>query len=275
MGGTGTMELGAFLRAHRDAVKPEDVGLSSGPRRRTPGLRREEVASLAGLGVAWYSWLEQGRVSTTREVLDALARALRLDRYAHAHLITLGGFHPRPGGPVASAAPDPELLAEVEPVLRGFEPHPAALLDRHFDLLSYNEGCARWWPAVETLESERRNLLVLLLCEVFDGTWQDPPTDWRQLAMGLMRQFRAQRDLHPGDTRFDEIVDLLRDHEPALEPWLDCHSVRQFTPSEVMVLVDGTPSRVRCSMLRPVSDPDALVLLAHPLDPAHVARRAG
>ena len=83
-------ELGDFLRSRRAAIDPADVGLPSGPRRRAPGLRREEVALLAGVSVTWYTWLEQGRAERpSRAVLDAVARALRLDDAEHSHLLTL------------------------------------------------------------------------------------------------------------------------------------------------------------------------------------------
>src|SRR6187397_557062 len=83
-------ELAAYLRAHRDALRPEDVGLPHGRSRRTPGLRREEVAMLAGVSVTWYTWLEQGRpINASADVLDALARTLRLSPAERIHLHTL------------------------------------------------------------------------------------------------------------------------------------------------------------------------------------------
>ncbi len=92
-------ELADFLRTRRAAVRPADIGLADdGRRRRTPGLRREEVAQHAGVGISWYTWLEQGRdVSPTPQVLDALARALRLSPAERAHLFALAGVE-RPVG---------------------------------------------------------------------------------------------------------------------------------------------------------------------------------
>src|SRR5580765_2862901 len=80
-------ELGMFLRSRRERVKPEDVGVRYLRRRRTPGLRREEVAQLAGVGVTWYTWLEQGRdIAPSPQVLDAIVRTLRLDRHERTHV---------------------------------------------------------------------------------------------------------------------------------------------------------------------------------------------
>src|SRR5512138_3979032 len=89
-GGARQSELGDFLRSRREKLSPKAVGLAPGRRRRTPGLRREEVAELAGIGVDWYIRLEQGRtVSPSVTTVDALARALRLSKTEHAHLKAL------------------------------------------------------------------------------------------------------------------------------------------------------------------------------------------
>src|SRR5207237_8921903 len=86
-------ELAALLRSRRERITPEQVGLRPSRRRRTPGLRREEVAQLAGVGVTWYTWIEQGRdVNASPQVLDAIARTLRFDEHEHAHLCTLAGL---------------------------------------------------------------------------------------------------------------------------------------------------------------------------------------
>src|SRR6266699_3579571 len=85
-------ELAAFLRSRRERIHPEQVGLRPTRRRRTPGLRREEVAQLAGVGVTWYTWLEQGRdINASPQVLDAIARTLLFDPHERTHLFTLAG----------------------------------------------------------------------------------------------------------------------------------------------------------------------------------------
>src|SRR3954467_1056967 len=93
-------ELASFLRTRRERVTPDEVGFAPGGRRRTPGLRREEVALLAGVGVTWYTWLEQGRdINVSSQVLDAIATALRFDRQERIHLYRLAGSRsgPAPG----------------------------------------------------------------------------------------------------------------------------------------------------------------------------------
>src|SRR3954449_1131342 len=96
-------ELGEFLRARREALRPADVGLPPGGRRRTPGLRREEVALLAGVSVTWYTWLEQGRrINASTDVLRSIGRALRLDEAGQEHLVSLAQPVSANGPPIAT-----------------------------------------------------------------------------------------------------------------------------------------------------------------------------
>src|SRR5207302_6142370 len=104
-------ELADFLRKRRASIRPDEVGLPNGGRRRTPGLRREEVALLAGVGTTWYTWLEQGRdVRASQEVLEALAQALQLTPAERTHLLVLGRGQEAP-----AVSPPPE---SVSPTLR-------------------------------------------------------------------------------------------------------------------------------------------------------------
>lgn len=143
-------ELARFLKACRARVTPEDVGLPPGLRRRTPGLRREEVAQLAGVGVTWYTWLEQGRpINASEQVLLAVARALRLDGTERQHLFRLAGLEPSP-----LAQPDaPELSPSIQVILDSLAPLPAAVSNTRFDVLSFNRpyrslfGTERMRPA--------------------------------------------------------------------------------------------------------------------------------
>src|SRR6201996_35509 len=115
-------ELASFLRSRRERVSPEDVGLPPGGRRRTAGLRREEVAQLAGVGVTWYTWLEQGRpINASVQVLDAIARALRLDAVERGHLFRLADV-PDPAT-ANGAIPDcPRISPELQEILDSLTP---------------------------------------------------------------------------------------------------------------------------------------------------------
>ena len=137
---TDQNELGAFLRARRSELSPSDVDLpEGGTQRRVAGLRREEVAQLAGVGLSWYTWLEQGRdIKPSPQVLDALARVLRLDRAERTHLYTLARVElPLPAGEYPRSAP-PELSALVEALV----PNPAYLLGPRTDVLAWNRAAS-------------------------------------------------------------------------------------------------------------------------------------
>jgi len=130
---SGAPALGAFLRARRERVDPSDLGFPANARRRTPGLRREEVASLAGVSVEYLTRLEQGRSSRpSPEVLDALARALRLDRNAHRHLRILAGVAPPPPPPQTSSGVRESLIATVA----ALAPKAAYLVSPTLDILA-------------------------------------------------------------------------------------------------------------------------------------------
>jgi transcriptional regulator with XRE-family HTH domain len=151
-------ELASFLRSRRERLRPEDVGLTPYGRRRTPGLRREEVAQLAGVGVTWYTWLEQGRdINVSTQVLEALARTLHFDRHEHAHLMALAG------------APDATPLKQCPTVTPGvltllgqLDPSPAVVMNARRDLLAHNDAYLRIFPELLEVPAADRNLLWLL-----------------------------------------------------------------------------------------------------------------
>ncbi|GLW67721.1 transcriptional regulator [Kitasatospora phosalacinea] len=262
-------ELGAFLRAHRELLQPADVGLTATARRRTPGLRREEVASLSGVGLAWYTWLEQGRVTASRQVLEAVARALRLDAAGLRHAMRLAGYHePVPADADRSAAG--RLAASVRPILDSWPASPAALLDRHFDLLAWNAAWSALWGAPEQVPADRRNLMWLL---AVDRRLREVLHDWEPLAMNVFQHFRAQAGPALADPRTDELYRRLDTDAPELRHWWGCHSVAELTARSVLVDPPGLgPVRLTLSSFHPVDDPSALVVLFTPASPADAAR---
>ncbi|GGS05366.1 transcriptional regulator [Streptomyces aureoverticillatus] len=220
--------LGGFLRAHRERLAPADVGLPRTPRRRTAGLRREEVAALSGVSVAWYTWLEQGRVDTSRQVLDAVARTLRMDEAAHRHALALAGF----AAPVRPAAPDAprSSAAAHQPMLDAWPTSPALLLDSALDILTWNTAYAALWPDPADVPPDRRNLLLLLTT---DPRHQALLPAWQPLALDLHRHFRTRADREPPTSRSARVTELLRDERPELEHWWGCRSVGDFTSRTV------------------------------------------
>jgi transcriptional regulator with XRE-family HTH domain len=154
-------ELGSFLRTRRARLAPEDCGLPAGARRRTPGLRREEVAQLAGVGVTWYTWLEQGReINVSTQVLDAVARTLRLDAAERQHLYVLTEAVPV----LVSAArcSVPEAIGEI---VASLDPLPALVTNGRFDALTANDAYRHLFRDWHTAPCVQRNGLWCCLTE--------------------------------------------------------------------------------------------------------------
>ncbi|SDL57963.1 Helix-turn-helix domain-containing protein [Nonomuraea maritima] len=148
-------DLSAFLRSRRERITPEMVDLAPGARRRTPGLRREEVAQLAGVGVTWYTWLEQGRpINASSQVLDAIARTLRLDSAERRHLYRLAGQAEEPA-PGDSGQVTPEMQA----ILDRLGDMPAYVTNSRCDILAWNPAYAGLFPEVVAAPEGERNSL--------------------------------------------------------------------------------------------------------------------
>ncbi|MGI5230313.1 helix-turn-helix domain-containing protein [Actinoallomurus sp. CA-142502] len=237
-------ELGGFLRAVREHTAPADVGLSAGARRRTPGLRREEVAALSGVSIAWYTWLEQGRVAVSRQVLDSVCRVLRMDPGSRRHALELAGYHEETAPP----ADRDHLRRLIDP----WPGTPSLILDERLDIDGWNPAYRDMVLDLSKVTRERRNLLLLLV-----GELRDAVPDWARLARGLYGQFRTGADRRPGDPRVRDIRGLLAAERPDLAHWWECRSVADFTPTTVEVR--GVPMTL--SLLRPVGAADASVLV--------------
>jgi transcriptional regulator with XRE-family HTH domain len=226
-------ELAAYLRARRESLQPADVGLHPPPtRRNTPGLRREEVAQISGVGLTWYTWLEQGRpITTTRSVIDALARALRLDREAHSHLRCLAGL-PFPEPDQLPEDPDDDLRRMLDLVL----PAPACIMGPRFDIVAWNETFAHIWHP-ETLPPGRCNVIWMAFCEPERRkTW----INWDARARTLVAEFRAAAGHHAGDPRFTELITDLQANSAEFRSWWDSYEVRQSITGRLKARIPGT-----------------------------------
>ena len=147
-------QLGQFLRIRREGLTPAEVGLPSGLRRRTPGLRREEVAQLSGVGVTWYTWLEQGRpINASVQVLDAIARTLCLDRIEREHLYRLADV------PAVPEAPEELVRPEVQAVLDALVPLPAVVYNGQYDALAWNATYDALFPGLTRAPAGERNVV--------------------------------------------------------------------------------------------------------------------
>ena len=194
---TGRREqLRDFLRTRRARLTPSDVGMPDGGRRRTPGLRREEVAVLAGVGVSWYTWLEQGRdIKVSGDVLDAIARALRLDRAEREHLYLLAGLNP----PQAEAGPAAPITPELRRVLDAWSPRPAYVRDRYWNFVAINDAAREVFGYGDT----DHNCLVTYFTNV---RYRSMQPHWAAAAPSVVARFRADAALRPDDPEYGRII---------------------------------------------------------------------
>jgi len=216
-------ELGEFLRSRRERLTPEAVGLPPGVRRRTPGLRREEVAQLAGIGVAWYIRLEQGQpVSPSTTTVDALARALRLNPVEAAHLRTLTRNAERRRFVRETV---PAALRQTVEALN----LPAYVTGRRWDVLAWNSAAAEVFAFDRVPEADRNTLLLVLTNPKTRALFGD---GWAAEARRMVAQFRATHDLWPGDPAFTDLLARLRSGCPEFGAWWDTHDVRDATAGQ-------------------------------------------
>ncbi|HDR9149766.1 TPA: helix-turn-helix domain-containing protein [Burkholderia vietnamiensis] len=176
--------LGAYLRDRREKLDPAALGLPS-TRRRTPGLRREEVAQRAHVSTAWYTWLEQGRGGApSADVLDRLARALLLDDAEREHLFLLGVGHPPEVRYHASSGVTPRL----QHVLDALDASPAIVRTATWDVVAWNAAAAATLTDYATLPPAARNILRLIFV---DPRVRDAQPNWHRVARFAVGAFRA------------------------------------------------------------------------------------
>ncbi|WP_051732910.1 helix-turn-helix transcriptional regulator [Kitasatospora phosalacinea] len=254
-------ELAAFLRAKRARLQPEETGLPRGPRRRTPGLRRQEVAQLAAVSVEWYVRLEQGRVGTPgTAVLDALAEALRLtpDEHRHLHLLARGETPVLP----ASSPRNPEVPASLRQLLDGIPLFPAYLTDHRLDVLAHNAAArALFGPEFGTGATDNTARMLFL-----DPATRATQLDWPRVARETVGHLRTAAAHHPDDPHLAALLAELRGHSPEFTLWWDDHTVLDRTTGTKRVQhVEAGPLLLHYDIL--TAGPHRLFTLT-PADPA-------
>lgn len=200
-------EIASFLRSRRERLTPADVGLPGGPRRRVKGLRREEVALLADVGITWYTWLEQGRpIAVSDETLERIGSALRLNSSEHEYLRKL--VRPSVDQPhIWEMKVDDGVRYLVEQFKDGF----AYLRNSRFDYLAWNELFGRFQGLDESKPGIERNALWKLFV---DKNAKARFPEWEDYAHRLAAAFRAEYAEHVGDRDFEELIDSLHNASP-------------------------------------------------------------
>lgn len=284
-------ELGDYLRGRRAQVRPADAGLVSTGIRRVPGLRREEVAWLAGLSVDYYVRLEQGRErSPSASVLDALAAALRLDHDGHRHLFRLAGMAPRLDAPAFPDRVDPALSR----LMAAWPDNPALVYNRAYDVVAAN-------PLAQALFGDfgpGRNLMLLVFGE---PRARDFYVDWQDIAESSVAGFRLNYVAAPSDPRVRAVLaQLINDSAEFRELW-ERHDARgkslaskvfrhpeigvleltmqtfdvRSAPGQELVVYDAEPASPSADALRLLGSIDAALNLSGATSPGRCTARAG
>lgn len=213
-------ELAQFLRTRRERVSPQQVGLPPGTRRRTPGLRREELALLAGVGATWYTWLEQGRaITVSGQVLESLARVLQLDADERTHLFILARQQ-LPADPLPlTQTIDPALQL----ILDTMGIYPALVLSPRWDVIAWNQAACRMFVDFSTMTSRERHLLWFLFV---DPRHRAMAVDWEREAQRFLALFRASTQRYVGEAWLTELVNDLKQVSPAFREWWSRYDVQ-------------------------------------------------
>jgi transcriptional regulator with XRE-family HTH domain len=255
----GLRRLGDLLKARRAELRPEDVGLEPRGRRRVIGLRRHEVADIAGVSVTWYTWLEQGRdIHVSSQALDAIACALKQTDDAWKYMRLLAGI------PVPESLVAAEVLRDDLSVLVNDLPYPTCITTGPADLLGWNAAFSALFGDPSELPPSRRNTFWLMLTSPF---LRDRVADFDQEFADSVAMLRADAARYASDPHFEEVVNELCADGRFRELWTS-HEVRQFHGPHLTTLVLGSADVLRLQryLLRPIDEPALRMMIFKPVD---------
>jgi transcriptional regulator with XRE-family HTH domain len=253
-------ELSEFLKARRARLSPGDFGMPRGSRRRTPGLRREEVALLAGVGVTWYTWLEQGRqINASTQVLDAVARTLRLDRAEREHLYRLAEATPLRTECARHTVPD-----TIREIVRSLDPLPASLINSRFDILLSNDASEDMFWEWHSMPCIHKNTLW---CCVTEPSARGKFPDYDEHVRYLVARLRSAYSRHIGDPDWEEDIRRLASLSREFADLWARHEVADAEPRNLTYQHPraGTLS-LAVSELEMPAMPEARIVVYTPLD---------
>lgn len=207
---TRLQALSAFLKAKRAKIPPESIGLAPGTRRRTPGLRREEVAQLAGVSTTWYTWLEQGRdIRVSRSVLDSIATALQLsiDERKYLYALTLESG----SGATLWKEESPEISPSLKKIMNELRYCPTIITDRRFFIVGWNEAASCVFLDFEQIPFEQRNMIRLLFAR---KELRRLAVNWEHFTRGYLAIFRAYYGQYVEDKWYDRFLEEMKRVHP-------------------------------------------------------------
>ncbi|WP_092335578.1 helix-turn-helix transcriptional regulator [Desulfosporosinus hippei] len=212
-------ELADFLKTRRARTLPSQVGLSSATRRRTPGLRREEVAQLAGIGLTWYTWLEQGRpIHVSTQVIESLARVLLLNKQERIHLYLLAN-QPLP-------ADIPGCQGTVSPILQHVLDSlilcPSLVMDQKWNVIAWNKAACLIFGDFHEMNLRERNIVWAMFT---DHKYKQLYGDWNLYAKGLVGRFRSMCGQYIEDSWLTQFIDDLKMQSTEFNLWWSLHEI--------------------------------------------------
>lgn len=262
-------ELAHFLRTRRERLSPEAVGLPGGSRRRTPGLRREELAAVAGIGLTWYISLEQGRaITVSPQVLESLARVLDLNAVERNHLFLLARQHQ----PIDPSPFTTTVSPVLQHILENMGISPAYIANPGFDLLAWNRAMECVYQTdFGALPVRERNILRLMFTSPFQRALL---ANWEQAAQSLLAQFRARTECYVGAFWREALVAELAQISPQFRAWWPQHGL-QATHTEKKELHHPLVGRLvlQPATFQVVDAPDLRMIVYTPLAEANTAQK--
>lgn len=216
--------LGEFLRATRERLTPEQVGLPSHGRRRTSGLRREEVAELANIGVSWYTSIEQGKdVHPSHQVLESLASALRLSDDERRYLFLLSK-----SDEIEEAEIYKEISIGLQRTVFALEPNPAYIMNKYWDVLLWNRAAEFLFrfPLYSESLNPKPNILHQFLTDPFK---REINSEWEERAKIMIARFRADCARYPQDARLNEMIEKFKQESELFRIWWSRYEVKNVT----------------------------------------------
>jgi transcriptional regulator with XRE-family HTH domain len=262
-------ELAHFLRTRRERISPEAVGLPAGSRRRTPGLRREELALLAGIGVTWYTNLEQGRpITVSTQVLEGLARVLDLNAVERNHLYLLA-HQQQPVDPYPFTT---TVSPALQCILDNMGTSPAYVSNPRWDLLAWNQAMSRLYSTdFGSLSPHERNILRLMFTHPSRRTLLP---NWEKAAQGLLAMFRANTERYIGEPWLKALVVELEQASPEFRAWWSQHALLATHTGQKELNHPLVGRLVLQPTTFQVADaPDLRMIIYTPLPEAHTTRK--
>jgi transcriptional regulator with XRE-family HTH domain len=254
-------DLGDFLKTRREQLVRADLGLPPVGGRRSSGLRREEVSYLSDVSVTWYTWLEQGRdIHPSRQVLDAVARTLRLSTAEHTYLLSLAGYSAPQIAPEQMADKAPASVQRLLDSLPGF---PAYVTGPDWGVQGWNAAFAALYPNITTVDLTDRNMLWLVFTDPY---LRELMPDWEVASRRFLREFRAEVGPRLGEVPWCDLVARLVEASESFRTSWESHDVEGFTSRERLFRHPSAGDLlVELHRLEPCDHPDLRLMIYTPV----------